>query len=207
MHIHSGDVPVISVGGLAKEFIVPGWRVGWVVIHEKGTGRFKEIRAGLKSLSQIILGANSMIQAAIPKILCPAKGSEDEKSLAEFHEKYMGILRSNAEVCKEAVKTCPEISIIESVGAMYVMIGVDVDSLDEGIKDDTDFAKQLLTEENLFVLPGQCFGMKNYIRLVTCPPAEVLTEAFSRIAHFCNKHRIPVKKDSSSKVPDEVNGC
>ena len=42
MHIHSGDVPVLSVGGLAKEFIVPGWRVGWIVIHEKGTGRFKE---------------------------------------------------------------------------------------------------------------------------------------------------------------------
>lgn len=56
MHIHSGDVPVLSVGGLAKEFIVPGWRVGWIVIHEKGTGRFKEIRSGLKSLTQIVLG-------------------------------------------------------------------------------------------------------------------------------------------------------
>ena len=38
MHAFSGDVPVISLGGIAKEFVVPGWRVGWVVLHDKGTG-------------------------------------------------------------------------------------------------------------------------------------------------------------------------
>ena len=145
----------------------------------------------------LCVGANSLIQAAIPKILTPEKDSADEKSLAEFHEKYMNILRSNAVVCKAAAERLPEITVIESVGAMYVMIGVDIDSLDESIKDDTDFAKLLLTEQNLFVLPGQCFGMRNYIRLVTCPPAEVLEEAFHRIGAFCDKHRIPVKKDSA----------
>lgn len=138
-----------------------------------------------------------MVQAAIPRILTPEKGSEDEKNLAAFHSRYMDILRSNAAVCKAAAERLPEISIIESVGAMYVMIGVDVDSLDESIKDDTDFAKLLLTEQNLFVLPGQCFGMRNYIRLVTCPPAEVLEEAFHRIGAFCDKHRTNVKKDSA----------
>lgn len=55
----SGEIPVISVSGLAKEFIVPGWRVGWVVLYDRSTTVPKlshEIKSGLKSLSQLILG-------------------------------------------------------------------------------------------------------------------------------------------------------
>ena len=44
----AGAVPVLSVGGLAKEFVVPGWRVGWVVMHEqKGGTRLAEVRLTL----------------------------------------------------------------------------------------------------------------------------------------------------------------
>jgi aspartate/methionine/tyrosine aminotransferase len=28
-------VPVLSVGGIAKEFLVPGWRVGWVIVYDR----------------------------------------------------------------------------------------------------------------------------------------------------------------------------
>jgi tyrosine aminotransferase len=180
--------------GLAKEFILPGWRVGWIVIHDKGTGRLAELRVGIKNLTQIVLGANSLIQAAIPRVLCPEKDSEDEASLKAFHDKYMDILRSNALLCKSAALECPELTVIEPMGAMYVMIGVDIDSLD-GVTDDADFAKQLLTEENLFLLPGQCFGMKNYVRLVTCPPVETILEAFARLKLFCDRHRTTAKKE------------
>ena len=30
-----GDVPVIVASGLAKQFLVPGWRVGWLVFYDK----------------------------------------------------------------------------------------------------------------------------------------------------------------------------
>jgi tyrosine aminotransferase len=35
-------VPILSVGGIAKEFLVPGWRVGWVIVFDKG-GVFEEV--------------------------------------------------------------------------------------------------------------------------------------------------------------------
>ena len=57
----SGDVPIISLGGLAKEFIVPGWRMGWITLHDSTNVRFNEIRTGLKNLSQLILGNNLKI--------------------------------------------------------------------------------------------------------------------------------------------------
>jgi tyrosine aminotransferase len=56
MHINSGDVPVLSVGGLAKEFVIPGWRVGWLILHDKKTGRLDEFKNGIKSLTQLIVG-------------------------------------------------------------------------------------------------------------------------------------------------------
>lgn len=38
----SSDVPILSCGGLAKRWLVPGWRMGWILIHDRndifGTG-------------------------------------------------------------------------------------------------------------------------------------------------------------------------
>lgn len=31
----SKNVPVLSCGGLTKRFLVPGWRLGWIVIHDR----------------------------------------------------------------------------------------------------------------------------------------------------------------------------
>ena len=135
-----------------------------------------------------ITGANSLIQGAIPRLLLPAPGSKDAQSLQAFSTRYMEILKQNANLCIELAKDIPELTVIEPQGAMYVMIKVNIDNLD-GFVDDTDFSRRLLEEENLFCLPGQCFNMKNFVRLVICPPEETIREAFERFAIFCGRHR------------------
>lgn len=60
-------VPVLSVGGLAKRFLVPGWRVGWICVHDRND-IFKDVRPALVSMSQVIIGANSLIQKSLPEI-------------------------------------------------------------------------------------------------------------------------------------------
>lgn len=64
----SKNVPILSCGGLTKRFLVPGWRFGWVVIHDRHNA-FKDVRKGLTNLSSRILGANTLVQGALPKIL------------------------------------------------------------------------------------------------------------------------------------------
>lgn len=51
----SKNVPILSCGGLTKRFLVPGWRMGWITIHDRN-GVFKRsgIHKGLHSLSQVI---------------------------------------------------------------------------------------------------------------------------------------------------------
>lgn len=83
---------------------------------------------------------------------------------------------------------------------MYAMLRVDIDRL-QGIKDDADFAQLLLVEQNLVLLPGKCFGMDNYVRIITCPQDEaMLTEAFSRIKQFIAARRLPESPVSSRVV-------
>lgn len=101
----------------------------------------------------------------------------------------MDILRTNASLCMELAKDIPELTVIEPTGAMYVMIQININNLQETIKDDAEFAKKLLEEENLFLLPGQCFNMPNFIRLVICPPEETIREAFQRFSLFCSRYR------------------
>lgn len=62
------NVPVLSCGGLTKRFLVPGWRMGWIVIHDRN-GVLGEVSTGIRNLSTRILGSNTIIQGAIPDIL------------------------------------------------------------------------------------------------------------------------------------------
>lgn len=45
----SENVPVLSCGGLTKRFLVPGWRLGWITIHDRHD-ILKDIRKVMKSL-------------------------------------------------------------------------------------------------------------------------------------------------------------
>lgn len=54
-------VPVIAVGGLAKHFLIPGWRVGWLLVNDRNNV-LRDLRTAYFKLSQLILGANSLVQ-------------------------------------------------------------------------------------------------------------------------------------------------
>lgn len=49
---------------MAKMLLVPGWRVGWLCIHDGGHD-LTTLRTGILNLSQIILGANTLAQVTI----------------------------------------------------------------------------------------------------------------------------------------------
>lgn len=62
------EVPVLSCGGLTKRFLVPGWRMGWIIVHDHHQ-RLGTAVTGLKNMCGRILGSNTIIQGALPEIL------------------------------------------------------------------------------------------------------------------------------------------
>ena len=133
------------------------------------------------------LGATSLIQTSLPRVLTPLKDSEDFLSLEKFHTHYMETLRENTEICIRALTFIPELSTNRPKGAMYLMLKIKFEMFFD-IFDDTEFARKLLLEENLSVLPGVCFSMSGYIRLVTCSPVIIFSDALDRLKLFCFRH-------------------
>lgn len=62
------EVPVLSCGGLTKRFLVPGWRMGWIIVHDQQK-RLGSALLGLKNMCGRILGTNTIIQGALADIL------------------------------------------------------------------------------------------------------------------------------------------
>jgi tyrosine aminotransferase len=40
------EVPILTCGGLAKKYLVPGWRVGWIVLYDKHN-YLNQVRKGI----------------------------------------------------------------------------------------------------------------------------------------------------------------
>lgn len=86
-------------------------------------------------------------------------------------------------------------------GAMYMMIGIDIEHFPE-FDNELDFVQALVREQSVFCLPGECFEYPNYIRIVLTVPEEMIWEASIRIAEFCGKH---YKKAFEKNVIEQFN--
>lgn len=87
----SQNVPILSCGGLTKRFLVPGWRMGWIVIHDRNgvlvhirkvmifilfrvtkfnflNPKYDQFQALTKLCGRTFL-SNSLVQGALPQIL------------------------------------------------------------------------------------------------------------------------------------------
>lgn len=171
-------VPRIVVGGTAKNFVAPGWRLGWAIMVDK-LGVAASILDGMVQLSTLIVGPNSLIQAALDNIL---NGTE-----ASYRLELNRTLEQNAMAAFDIFSKCKGLKPTTPQGAMYMMIGVDVDQFKD-INNGIEFAKLLLTEENVQVLPGEIFQMPNYFRVVCCKPVALIEEAAKRVEDFCARH-------------------
>ncbi|KAM3869832.1 tyrosine aminotransferase [Diretmus argenteus] len=182
------DVPIISCGGLAKRWLVPGWRMGWLLIHDMNDIFGSEIREGLVKLSQRILGPCTIVQGALESIF--------NNTPQSFYNNTVSFLKSNSEICFNELSTVPGLTPIMPSGAMYLMVGIDMDHFPD-IKDDVDFTERLVTEQSVFCLPTKPFEFPNFFRIVVTVPEEMMVEACGRIREFCQHHYRPCSHDSS----------
>ncbi|XP_062139772.1 tyrosine aminotransferase [Drosophila sulfurigaster albostrigata] len=181
------EVPVLSCGGLTKRFLVPGWRMGWIIVHDQHK-RLGNALTGLKNMCGRILGSNTIIQGALPDILT--------KTPQSYFDGVIDVLYSNAQLAYKLLKQVRGINPIMPNGAMYMMIGVCIERFPE-FKDDTHFVQELVNEQSVFCLPGSCFEYPGYVRIVLTVPSTMIEEACVRIAEFCEAH---FKKESRALI-------
>ncbi|KAJ1849464.1 hypothetical protein LPJ70_000460 [Coemansia sp. RSA 2708] len=176
----TSTVPILTLGGLAKQWLIPGWRIGWILVNDRNNA-FAQVRQGLFALSTLINGPCAPIQAAIPRIF----DDVPESYLPALNKQ----LEAHARILESELGKAPGIEVISPQGAMYVMVKLDLQAFVD-IADDADFCHKLKWEENVEILPGECFAYPGTVRLVITPPKDKLHSATARIAAFCRRHHI-----------------
>eukprot|EP00096_Caligus_rogercresseyi_P010372 TRINITY_DN3754_c0_g1_i1.p1 TRINITY_DN3754_c0_g1~~TRINITY_DN3754_c0_g1_i1.p1 ORF type:complete len:485 (-),score=175.38 TRINITY_DN3754_c0_g1_i1:115-1569(-) len=187
----TSTVPILSCGGLTKRFLVPGWRLGWLVVYDKNNLlRDSGIPAALERLTQRQIGPNTVVQGALPAIL-----KETPKS---FYAETISSVESTARLVYNKLKGIPGLCPIMPNGAMYMMVRIDSKYFPK-FSSDLEFVKKLIGEESVFPLPGSCFNCPNFFRIVLTTPSAMFERAFERLEAFCKRHRA-LERSSDSAV-------
>jgi alanine-synthesizing transaminase len=168
------DVPVVTFGGMSKNYLAPGWRLGWGIVSGDAAA-VKPYVEGIHRLLRARLCANHPEQYAIKPAL---EGPQDH--LAEANQK----LRSRRDLTVKTFNSIPHMSCVSPRGAFYAFPRVDIPG------GDDVFVKELLFEKQVLVVHGSGFGQRpgtKHFRVVFLPNEETLTKAYSAIGDFMQK--------------------
>jgi alanine-synthesizing transaminase len=165
------DVPCITFGGMSKNYLVPGWRIGWG-IASGDAGAIKPYVDGIHRLLRARLCANHPEQYAIKAAL---EGPQDH--LIEVRRK----LCSRRDLTQKWCEATPRISCVAPRGAFYAFPRIDIPESDEV------FVKELIRQKHVMVVHGSGFGQKpgtQHFRIVFLPDEGTLAKAYAGIAEF-----------------------
>jgi alanine-synthesizing transaminase len=165
------DVPMVTFGGLSKNYLVPGWRIGWGIVSGEAA-TVKNYNEGIQRLLRARLCANHPEQYAIKPAL---EGPQDH--LIEVRKK----LRSRRDLTVQWCNSTPRVSCVSPRGAFYAYPRIDIP---EG---DDVFVKELIVQKHVMVVHGSGFGQKpgtKHFRIVFLPDEKTLSKAYAAIGEF-----------------------
>jgi len=171
----NSEVPIITFGGLSKNYVVPGFRIGWGIIS--GNRSFiNEYIEAINKLLRARLSANHPEQYAIPSALLG-----DQSHLDVIMKK----LTSRRNMTVEMLNAIEGISCVAPQGAFYAFPQIHIKG------DDNHYVAELLKETGVVVVPGSGFGQApgtKHFRVVFLPPENVLEKAYKAIGEFTKKY-------------------
>lgn len=175
------DVLCVTLSGLSKSHLITGYRVGWMVLSGdlKGADSYLE---GINMLASMRLCSNVPAQYAIEPAL-----SDD--AVIRSHTAADGRLTAQRDLGLQRLKRIPGLSCTKPMGAFYFFPKIDTQMFD--IKNDEQFALDLLKKEHVLIVQGTGFNWFNpdHFRIVFLPDKVLLGRAFDAIENFLKDYR------------------
>jgi alanine-synthesizing transaminase len=163
------DVPCVTFGGISKNYLAPGWRIGWGIVSGEAAA-VKQYSEGIQKLLRARLCANHPEQYAIKAAL---EGPQDH--IAEVRKK----LRSRRDLTVKWANSTPRVSCVSPRAAFYAFPKIDIPEGDEV------FVRELILKKHVMVVHGSGFGQRpgtKHFRIVYLPDEATLTKAYAAIA-------------------------
>ncbi len=159
----------VTINGLSKSAAMTGWRFGYLA-----TPNIELVQAMNKLQSQSTSNISSITQSAA---IAGLDGSIDKRV-----EEMRVIFESRRDEAYELINTIDGLSVIKPDGAFYLFINIK-----EVSSDSMKFAKELLAEEGVAVVPGIAFGAEGYIRLSFATDIDTIREGIKRLENFIKR--------------------
>lgn len=175
----SSTVPVVALNGVSKVYYAPGWRIGYMALHDP-TNRLSLVRDGIERLLR------SRLCASTPAQLGYLAGLTGDRAWMELYSER--VLRQR-DFCIERINGIKGLEVQSPGGAFYMFVKL---TDPKWATDDKRFVLELLQEEHVLLVHGSGFSPelgKGHIRLVYLADIAVLEEAFLRIERFLERHR------------------
>lgn len=168
------DVGFVTFGGLSKNYLVPGWRIGWAISSgpRELMGDFDE--AVHKFVRARLCASHPMMFAIAPAL----DGPQDH--IAEVNTR----LTERSDYSWRRLNAIPGISCVRPQAAFYAF-----PRLDPAI-DDKAFTLDILHQCHVLVVHGSGFGQRpgtSHFRVVTLPDMPTLEKAYDQIESYMRR--------------------
>lgn len=158
----------ITVNGFSKAYAMTGWRLGYLTAPLWLAKRISALQSHATS------NATSFVQYAAVTALEGKADTEVATMIKAF--------AARRELICSLLKNVPNLSFFEPQGAFYVMCNISKTALNAD-----EFAKKILEDKLLAVIPCSAFGAPDYIRLSYACSEENIKEAVKRLKEFCSQ--------------------
>ncbi|MFY8162275.1 MAG: aminotransferase class I/II-fold pyridoxal phosphate-dependent enzyme [Candidatus Kapaibacteriota bacterium] len=169
------EVTCITFSGMSKNYLAPGWRLGWGIVSGKKEFTEDFVEA-INKILRARVSANHPEQYAIPVALLG-----DQSHIQDTISR----LEKRRDVVYNKIQGIDGISLVKPEGAFYAFPKIEV-------KDDWNFCIALLRATGVMVVPGMGFGQKEgtkHFRIVILPNEEILGTAFDLLKDFYYDYR------------------
>lgn len=157
----------ITINGLSKSVAMTGWRFGYLATPNKVL-----ISAMNKLQSQSTSNICSVTQHAAITGLDGSADADIEMMRKEF--------KKRRDIAVALFNESDKLSVNKPDGAFYLFVNIKKVS-----NDSMQFAKDLLSQKGVAVVPGLGFGSEGYFRFSFATDEETIKEGIKRIRDFC----------------------
>ena len=154
----------VTLNSFSKNFLMTGWRVGYIIAHPELISVFQYVNDGLTYV------APSVSQRAAIKAL---------ELRDEIADEYVAQYRSRVYYAADCIEKIPYLTLFRPRGTFYLFPGIAKTGM-----EDREFCAFLLEKAHILVSPGCVFGQagKGHFRIACTVSQEKLAEAMRRLA-------------------------
>jgi len=179
----SSKTPVFTLNGVSKVYYAPGWRIGYLAIHDP-TNVLTAVKDGIERLLR------SRLCASTPAQMGYLAGLNGDRT---WMEEYSKKVQSRRQICLDRISKIDGLEVEVPGGAFYMFVRL---TDPKWIANDKNFVLDLLHEEHVLVVHGSGFSPQmgaGHFRLVYLADEDTLNIAFDRIEAFLSRHN-PAKQ-------------